>query len=127
LIGTKTNNNICIRGLYGYEIDGLIRRMLAADVKPYLDKDGAANFTRNRQHVRWLGVFARDELPDYTALLYHKERPFALVLNSDPRDKPGQHWLALFAPKNGPIELFDSFGQLPSYYSLDCLTFTFSR
>ena len=60
--------------------------------------------------VRWLGVFSRDELPDLSS----ERRPFALVLNTDPRDKPGQHWLAIFGPFNKPIELFDSFGLSPA-------------
>ena len=56
--------------------------------------------------VSWLGVFARDELPD----LMHERRPWCLILNTDPKDKPGTHWLALYAAIAGPIELFDSFG-----------------
>jgi len=76
--------------------------------------------------ARWLGVFARDELPE----LDKEARPFALVLNTDPRTKPGQHWLAIFGPEDGPIELFDSFGLAPSTYHLEHLspaysTFTF--
>jgi len=109
-------------GLFSEEIDCLLRRMLG-DVAPYLLK-ARASFICNREHgIRWLGVFARDELPDLVA----EERPFALVLNTDPKDKPGQHWLALYGPKKGPIELFDSFGQPPSSYQLESLSPTHSR
>ena len=66
-------------------------------------------------NVRWLGVFARDELPDLT----RKIRPWCLILNTDPNDQPGTHWLALYAPAARSIELFDSFGFSPSMYSLD--------
>jgi len=62
--------------------------------------------------VKWLGVFARDQLPDLT----HVPRPFALVFNTDPHNKPGQHWLAIYGSRDGPLELFDSFGMPPSYY-----------
>ena len=65
--------------------------------------------------VRWLGVFAPDELPDLTV----ESRPWCLILNTDPRDQPGTHWLALYAPRAGLIELFDSFGFSPTNYSLD--------
>ena len=67
--------------------------------------------------VRWLGVFARDELPYLTREI----RPWCLILNTDPKDQPGTHWLALYAPKDGPIELFDSFGFSPITYSLNSL------
>jgi hypothetical protein len=66
--------------------------------------------------VRWLGTFARDMLPD----LEHQRRPFALVLNTDEAAENGEHWLALFGPRNSTkIEMFDSFGQDPKLYSLD--------
>ena len=65
--------------------------------------------------VRWLGVFARDELPDFTREI----RPWCLILNTDPIDQPETHWLALYAPLSGGIALFDSFGFFPSMYCLD--------
>ena len=52
--------------------------------------------------IRWLGVFARDELPDLT----HMQRPVALDFNTDPHDKPGQHWLAIYGPIDGSLEFF---------------------
>ena len=67
--------------------------------------------------VRFLGIFARDEQPDLTREI----RPLWLILNTDPKDQPGTHWLALNAPNAGPIELFDSFGFSPINYSLDSL------
>ena len=63
------------------------------------------------------GVFARDELPD----LNREIRPWCLILNTDPKDKPATHWLAFSAPLARSIELFDSFGFSPSMYSLDFL------
>ena len=67
--------------------------------------------------VRWLGVFARDELPE----LSREIRPWCLILNTDPKNQPGTHWLALYAPIAGGIKLFDSFGLSPRIYSLDFL------
>ena len=97
--------------LHAAEIDCLLKRTLS-DVHPYMGSS-----------VQWLGVFTRDELPN----LNKERRPFALVLNTDPRSKPGQHWLALFGPKKGPIEIFDSFGLHPSSYGLAYLLPTFSH
>ena len=84
-------------GLHAGEIDCLVSRLV----------DG----------VRWLGVFARDELLDVT----RERRPWCLILNTDHKNQAGSHWLSLFASLAGGIELFDSFGFTPSMYSLDVL------
>ena len=68
-------------------------------------------------NVWWFGVFARYELPDLTREI----RPWCLILNTDLKDQPGTHWLALYAPSACSIELFDSFDYSPSMYSLDFL------
>ena len=77
--------------------------------------------------VRWLGAFARDQIPD----LKHQRRPFALVINTDVATAPGQHWLALYGPcGSSKLEMFDSFGLDPKLYSLDqslASSFTFSN
>ena len=93
-----------MRALHAGEIDCFARRLFLSRV------------------AQWLGVYARDELPD----LNHQHRPFALVLNTDPHDKPGQHWLAMYAPPSGPIELFDSFGFMPEFYGFDNLNYKYS-
>ena len=67
--------------------------------------------------VRWLGVFPRDELPDLT----RESRPWCLILNTDPKDQPGTHWLTLYATKAGPTGLFDSIGFSPINDNLDSL------
>ena len=84
-------------GLHVGEIDCLISRLMNG--------------------VRWLGVFARNDLPDVT----REKRQWCLILNTDPKDLPGTNWLALYAPHSGRIELFDSFGFTPSMYGLDSL------
>ena len=72
-------------GLHAGEIDRLVSRSV----------DG----------VRWLGVFARDELPDVTREL----RPWLLILNCDSNNQFGTYWLDLCAPLFGGIKLFDLF------------------
>ena len=59
----------------------------------------------------------RDQVSD----LHHMQRPFPLVFNTDPSNKPGQHWLFIFEPNDGPLEFFDSGGMPPSYYELTSL------
>ena len=73
--------------------------------------------------IRWLGTFARDQMPQ----LEHETRPFALVVNTDVAAEPGEHWLAVYAPRGtGKIELFDSYGLPPTYYSFDQSLFHYS-
>ena len=81
-------------GLYPGKIEWLVSRLV----------DG----------VRWLGVFALDELPDVTREI----QPWCLILNTDPKIQAGTHWLALYALLSGGIELFDSFGFALSMYNL---------
>ena len=68
-------------------------------------------------NVRWLGVFARDELPDLNSEI----RPWCLILNTDSKNQPGTHWLAIYAPLARRIELFGSFRFFPSMYILEFL------
>ena len=86
-----------VGGLYAGEINCLVPKLLV--------------------DVRWLGVFARDELPDVSREI----RPWCLILNTDPKDKPGTHWLGLYASRDGPLDFFDSFGLPPSTYNLESL------
>lgn len=55
----------------------------------------------------FLGVFPLDLLPKITNL------PAALVVNLDPSDKPGSHWVCLYFANNGVCEYFDSYGRKP--------------
>ena len=64
--------------------------------------------------VRWLGTYTRDQIPS----LKNIKRPFALLVNTDVAAGPGEHWLALYAPRDSlKIEMFDSFGLPPNIYS----------
>ena len=55
------------------------------------------------------GVFACDQLPTR-----YVPRPSAFVVNTDPSNKPGQHWVAIYITQNGEGEYFDSYGQRPT-------------
>ena len=53
------------------------------------------------------GVFACNEHKNPQQL------PASYVFNTDPREKSGTHWVAVYIDKNGKGEYFDSFGKKP--------------
>ena len=71
-----------------------------------------------------LGVFPADCVPiklvsgpDGKHILYSTDMQrvdacydYCFVLNTDPADKPGEHWLAFYYSQDGGLEYFDSFG-----------------
>jgi hypothetical protein len=36
-----------------------------------------------------------------------------MVVNTDPSDKPGAHWVAIYINADGVVDYFDSYGQAP--------------
>lgn len=55
------------------------------------------------------GVFPSDRFPKY-----NDKFPKAFIFNTDPHDKPGEHWVACFQESwFSPIEYFDSYGLPP--------------
>ena len=62
----------------------------------------------------FVGVFSADTVPTSFDRL-----PAACVVNTDPKDKPGEHWVALYQDQADVIEYFDSFGMHPSKQRLD--------
>ena len=59
------------------------------------------------------GVFAADTVPASMAPF-----PGSCIINTDPSDKPGAHWIALFQDQENTIESFDSFGKDFGFYGL---------
>lgn len=57
------------------------------------------------------GVFPRDQLPKANQL----QRPAGLVVNMDPHDRPGEHWLALYLSEENRVEFFYSYGHPPDH------------
>lgn len=56
------------------------------------------------------GVLALDQVP-----LHRVRRPCSFIINTDVSALPGHHWFAVFIPRYGPIEYFDSFGIQPRH------------
>ena len=63
--------------------------------------------------LNFLGVFPADKAP----IPSNQTPPFAFVVNTDPSDKPGAHWVAVYkASRKAKLEFFDSFGLPLSLY-----------
>ena len=70
----------------------------------------------------FLGVFPGDSIPPM-------KPGQALIANTDPHDKPGQHWVAFYCSPGDCLEYFDSFGLPPmipeirKYINKSCHTY----
>lgn len=53
------------------------------------------------------GVYALNKIPKL------KKLPCAIIINTDPSSKPGQHWVSVMIDEEGNGEYFDSFGVQP--------------
>jgi hypothetical protein len=58
------------------------------------------------------GVYPSDKLP------YNKKFPLNIIVNTDPSDRPGQHWVAISITRSGCGYYFDSFGRQPTVPSI---------
>jgi hypothetical protein len=54
------------------------------------------------------GVLPIDKLP-----ITKIRRPCSFIINTDNSNFPGQHWFALYVPRIGKVEYFDSYGLKP--------------
>lgn len=62
---------------------------------------------------KFIGIFPRDKLPKRV------EFPSCFIFNTDPHDRPGEHWIAVYIDNKGKCQFFDPFGNSPSYYGLE--------
>jgi len=86
-----------------------------------MNSDEIDRFLRRRLR-HFDGVFSVDNLP---------EHPHILVCNTDPSDKPGRHWIAIYVDHEGRGDFFDSFGRRPNadferYMNRHCLSWNFN-
>ena len=61
----------------------------------------------------YLGSYAYDEIPRIDIF------PSCMIINTQTRSEPGEHWLACYFDKQRNAYFFDSYGQSPLYYKLD--------
>ena len=65
----------------------------------------------------FLGIFASDELAHLD--ISSHGRPCAIICNTDKRNQPGTHWLALFITDNSSLDFFCSYGTAPPKFVMD--------
>ena len=63
-------------------------------------------------------VLPSDRLPNQI-----QKRPKGYILNVDPSNGHGSHWIAIYLTADGKGEFFDSFGEPPEFYSRNFKTF----
>lgn len=64
--------------------------------------------------TQWLGVFPKDKVPKEV-----DRYPTCMVVNTDPANRPGQHWVAYYFCSATKYEFFDSYGLHPSAYDFE--------
>ena len=62
------------------------------------------------------GIFSIDTLQDI------KEKPTLIICNTDPSNKPGEHWILFFFYDNS-VDIFDSLGRDITYYGSEFIDF----
>ena len=62
------------------------------------------------------GIYSSDTLKEI------KERPDLIICNTDPSNKPGEHWVLFFFNQNS-VDFFDSLGRDIKYYGSVFLDF----
>ena len=71
-----------------------------------------AQITSDLPLNNFLGVFAADNLPSTL------DFPACLIINTDPADRIGEHWVAVFLADSSRAEYFDSYGIAPFHEAL---------
>ena len=77
----------------------------------------------------------KDVLPSDCLPHEIRKKPRGYILNTDPSNKPGSHWVAMYLTEDGKGKFWDSYGQAPGFYSQNftqflgkhCGTFTWNR
>ena len=86
--------------------------------KELLNNDGLYGYQiydKMKKYHRFLGVYAADQLKDVPVKPSMKS--WGIILNLDPADKPGYHWVALYCDyENDDYYYYDSFArEMPSF------------
>lgn len=77
-------------------------------------------FQKTQRKKILTGVYPCDQLSSVHSLIEENNRiPIALIINTDPSDKPGSHWEGIWISENTDLEqprtcfFFDSYGRPP--------------
>lgn len=79
-----------------------------------MDSIEIKNIMQSNEYIKkyFKGVYACDRLPQLNKK--NIKNPVCLIANTDPINKPGTHWIAIYIPRKGKVEYFDSYGNPPS-------------
>ena len=72
-----------------------------------MDSDKIRRYLTKRCGEFFIGVYSEDTLPSKA------KKPFVLVCNTDAKNLPGEHWIAIYIGEDDRGEFFDSFGREP--------------
>ena len=56
------------------------------------------------------GIYSIDTLKNI------KEKPELIICNTDPSDKPGEHWVLFFFDNDGSVDFYNSLGRDINFY-----------
>ncbi|GFU88482.1 uncharacterized protein TNCV_3354211 [Trichonephila clavipes] len=93
----RNKPSFCLMGEEDYNV---IFEHVSLYISKILSKEAPRDF---------LGVYPSDKIPKV-------KKKAALVVNTDPHDEEGSHWLAMYIQDEKTIEFFDSYGFPPSVY-----------
>jgi len=65
------------------------------------------------EHMKDIKCFKGTFPVDLIKYKKYTERPISFIINTDPSNKPGEHWVALYINEDNKAEYFDSFGRSP--------------
>ena len=65
------------------------------------------------------GIYSKDTFNDYEI----KEKSSFIICNTDPSDKPGEHWILFFCNENESVDFYDSLGRDITYYGTEFYNF----
>ena len=63
------------------------------------------------------GIYSIDTLKNI------KEKPELIICNTDPSDKPGEHWVLFFFDNDGSVDFYNSLGRDINFYGSEFLDF----
>ena len=58
--------------------------------------------------------------------IHSRKRKYALIMNTDSHEKPGEHWVAWWV-NNGHAIFFDSFGRPPTHHTFPLEFYTLAK
>lgn len=62
---------------------------------------------------KFIGTFPIDLLPK------NIKYPSCMIINNQPSNQEGEHWVAVYFNKNKTCDFFDSFGNSPKFYKIN--------